>query len=159
MTALDLSKVDQLEKRRAIAADHIKRAELYDALQNARERFRPELSVLRERHFEEQRALSAKYAEEMGEIYKKRDEATQAENGALLAFDEAEESKHENGYYKDVAFNEDGEPRICCVSGLAIFDDDEVVDDSTGRAALACVLPWPSFEYVEVDTLSDKYAA
>lgn len=143
MTQVDLSKLDRLEERRKIAADYAVEKELVAAREKIAEPFAAERQKLYAKQEQEVGEVRARYSRERDAVYETEAAACADVDGAI------EKHRESCGHTpEDLIFDDDGNPSICCVTGLAIFEDDPLVEDSRGRCALALALPWPDFEPV-----------
>lgn len=145
----DLSRVDRLDERRAIAADVVKekaRVALVDALTAPIYVEREAVSdAMWDRHVAEKREIIDRHEVERREAMFPFDER-------IDAITEAHPIDETMPWPDDLALDDDGFPELCKATGLALFDGDRLLEDDTeGGYVLACVVLPPS-EPAQPDT-------
>lgn len=131
---MDLSNIDRLEERQKAAAAFAELRRIEAAKDDATAEIGRQSMAEQEKEWDlYQQAMAANAAK-----FKPQREAIEK------PFDEQIEALHFVAYPDNIMTDDDYEPVICAASGLAIFEDDEVLrDDDSGEVYLRAALGLP----------------
>ena len=138
-----MTTIDRMELREQIAALEEVRKPLQEAVDTIDRQKQALIDAeidrereIYERELRERKAAFVRRCDEIREGFGQTDA-----EAALEAHDQHE------AYAEALDYDENGFAVRCCVSDLVLLEDDEIVEDSLGRKALAAALPgWPEFD-------------